>query len=79
MVKKIIVYSAEWCPFCHKAMDYLKANNIEFEVKDCDTPANAQEAMKKSGQNGIPVIDIDGQIVTGFNVKKIDELLGIMH
>ena len=58
-------------------MDYLQSKNIPFEVKDCDIPENAQEAMKKSGQTGIPVIDIDGQIVTGYNVKKINELLGI--
>lgn len=77
MAKKVIVYSAEWCPWCHKVMDFLKENNVEFEERNVDNKDYAKESMEKSGQGGIPVTDIDGQIVVGFDVKKIKELLGL--
>jgi glutaredoxin-like YruB-family protein len=77
MAKKVIVYTAEWCPWCHKVMDFLKENNVEFEAKDVEDQANAKESMEKSGQGGIPVTDIDGQIIVGFDVKKIKELLDL--
>jgi len=72
---KVIVYSAEWCPWCHKVMDFLKENNVEYEERNVDNPDYAKEVVAKSGQGGIPVTDIDGQIVIGFDVKKIKELL----
>ena len=72
---KVIVYTADWCPWCHKVMDFLKENNIEFEAKDVDNKENAKEVIEKSGQTGIPVTDIDGTIVVGFNVPKLKELL----
>jgi len=56
-------------------MDFLKENNIEFEAKDVDNKENAKEVIEKSGQTGIPVTDIDGNIVVGFNVPKLKELL----
>ncbi|MDD5340733.1 MAG: glutaredoxin domain-containing protein [Candidatus ainarchaeum sp.] len=77
MPKKVIVYSADWCPWCHKAMDFLKQNKIEFEMRDVETGNYGEEAMKKSGQAGIPVIDIDGKIVTGFDVEKLKAILKI--
>ena len=58
-------------------MDFFNANKIPFEPKDVDDPANAQECTEKSGQAGIPVVDIDGQIVVGFDEKKLNELLGL--
>lgn len=77
MAKKVIVYMAEWCPWCHRAMDFLTENKIKFEAKDVEQGNNAQESMKKSGQAGIPVIDIDGEIVIGFDQNKLKELLKI--
>lgn len=74
---KVIVYTASWCPWCHKVMDFLKENNVEFEAKDVDQQENAKECMEKSGQAGIPVTDIDGNVVVGFNVPKLKELLKI--
>lgn len=58
-------------------MDFLNANKVPFEPKDVDDPANAKESMKKSGQAGIPVIDIDGEIVVGFDEKRLKELLDL--
>lgn len=72
----ITVYSASWCAFCHAAIEYLDKLGIKFEIKDIESDkAIADEAVKKSGQMGIPVIDIDGDIVVGFDRPKIDSLI----
>lgn len=77
MNKKIIVYSATWCAFCHAAKDYLTKVGASFEDRDIESDQKfAQEAVSKSGQMGIPVIDIDGQIIVGFDRPRIDAALG---
>lgn len=76
-MKKVIVYTAEWCPWCHRIMDFLKENKIKFEARNVEEGKNAEEAMKKSGQAGIPVTDIDGKIVVGFDMQKLRQLLDI--
>ncbi|MBW3012889.1 glutaredoxin family protein [Candidatus Woesearchaeota archaeon] len=76
--KKVIVYSTPTCPFCHHAKDFLKQHKIEFE--DIDVSADqdkAREMVEKSGQMGVPVIDIDGQIIIGFDKEKIKKALGL--
>lgn len=77
MAKKVIVYMAEWCVWCHRAMEFLAQHKIAFEARDVEKPEYAKEAVAKSGQGGIPVIDVDGQIITGFDVKRLQEVLGI--
>ena len=72
---KVLVYTADWCPWCHKLMDFLKQNNVEFEMRDVGLGDNAKEALEKSKQSGIPVTDIDGIIVVGFDVPRLKELL----
>jgi glutaredoxin-like YruB-family protein len=73
MDSKITIYSADWCAFCHAAKDYLTKLNVKFEEKNVEEDvAFAQEAVEKSGQTGIPVIDIDGKIIIGFDRPKID-------
>ncbi len=72
---KVIVYTADWCHWCHKAMEFFNENNIEYEARDVSRKEYAQEAMEKSGQAGIPVIDIDGNVIVGFDLPKIKELL----
>ena len=70
------VYSTPTCPWCIKVKQYLKEKNIEFE--DIDVSINqeaAQEMITKSGQSGVPVVDIDGKIVVGFDKGAIDEAL----
>jgi len=69
----IIVYSATWCGFCHMAKDYFDKQGIAYEDRDVESdPQFATEAVTKSGQRGIPVIDIDGEIIVGFDRPKID-------
>jgi glutaredoxin 3 len=78
MAKKVTVYGTSTCPFCIRAKQYLKDSNIEFTHYDVGSDqAKAQEMMKKSGQMGVPVIDIEGQIIVGFDKEKIKEALGL--
>ena len=73
---KVKVYSTSNCPYCHMAKDFLKQNNIEFEDIDVSKDQKAaQEMIEKSGQMGVPVLDIDGKIIVGFNVPAIKEAL----
>lgn len=74
--KSILVYSAVWCPFCHAAMEYLDKKGISYEERDVEKKQVwMQEALDKSGQTGIPVLDINGQIIVGFDRPKIDAAL----
>ncbi|NQU94638.1 MAG: glutathione S-transferase N-terminal domain-containing protein [Candidatus Omnitrophica bacterium] len=78
MAKNVKVYSTPTCPYCIKAKQFLKDNNIEFENIDVATnPEKAQEMVDKSGQMGVPVLEIDGKIITGFDKDAIKESLGI--
>ncbi len=78
MAKKITVYSTPTCPFCIRAKQYLKENNIQFENIDVSQDqVKAQEMIKKSGQMGVPVIEVDGAIIVGFDKEKIKEVIGI--
>ena len=72
------VYSTPTCPYCKMAKGYLQENNIPFEDIDLSVSQSAaQEMIKKSGQMGVPILDIDGQIVVGFDKARIKQLLGI--
>jgi glutaredoxin 3 len=72
----ITIYSATWCGFCHTAKRYLDQLGVKYEDKDVETSQEyANEAVEKSGQMGIPVLDIAGTIIVGFDKPKIDEAL----
>lgn len=72
------VYSTPTCPYCVTLKEFLKSKNIAFEDIDVASDEKAREEMvQKTGQLGVPVIDIDGQIVVGFDKVKICQLLKI--
>ncbi|MGC9611202.1 MAG: glutaredoxin domain-containing protein [Minisyncoccia bacterium] len=75
---KVIIYSTPNCVFCKMAKAFFQANEVKYEEKDvaADIPAQ-KEMISKSGQMGVPVIDIDGKIVVGFDKGKITELLNL--
>ena len=74
----IKVYTTSSCPYCVMAKDFLKKNNIQFESIDVGINHQAsQEMMDKSGQMGVPVLDIDGQIIVGFDKAAISKALGL--
>jgi glutaredoxin-like YruB-family protein len=78
MAKTVKIYSTPTCPYCKMAKDYLKEANIAFEEIDVSTnQAAAQEIISKSGQMGVPVFDIEGEIIVGFDRPKITKALGL--
>ncbi|MDO8494971.1 MAG: glutaredoxin family protein [bacterium] len=77
-MEKVIVYSTPTCPYCHMAKEFLNKHKIPFEdVNIAKDQKAVQEMISKSGQIGVPVIDIGGKIVVGFDQKKISQLLGL--
>jgi len=78
MSKKVLIYSTPTCPFCIRAKQYLKDNNIQFTDFDVSgDDAKTKEMIKKSDQMGVPVLDIEGEIIVGFDKEKIKEALGL--
>jgi len=72
----VTIYSTAWCAFCHAAKDYLDKKGIAYTDIDIEAdPASAQAVVEKSGQMGIPVLDIDDTIIVGFDRPKIDAAL----
>ena len=72
------IYSTPACPYCTLAKDFFKENNVEFEEFNvAEDKEKAQEMMDKTGQMGVPVIDIDGKVIIGFDKEKIKEALGL--
>ncbi len=75
---EVKVYSTTTCPHCVRAKEYLSDNNIEFEEIDVAADqAKAKEMVDLTGQMGVPVIVIDGEVIVGFDRAKIQEKLGI--
>ena len=73
---KVKVFSTPTCPWCIKVKDYLKENKVEFEDLDVSTNAEARNQMlEKSGQMGVPVIDVNGKIIVGFNQPEVEKAL----
>ncbi|MDP3093299.1 MAG: glutaredoxin domain-containing protein [bacterium] len=79
MIKpKIRIFSTPTCPYCVTLKEFLKEKSFEFE--DIDVSQNEialEEMVKKTGQFGVPVIDIDDQWIVGFDKEKISKLLNI--
>ena len=72
----VTIFMTHTCPWCHKTVELFKEKGVKFKqiYVDTDTKA-AQEMIKKSGQMGVPVIDIGGQIVVGYDVATFKKLL----
>jgi glutaredoxin 3 len=78
MNKKLTVYSLPTCPYCIKTKEFLRENGVEFE--DIDVSSDREQGRKMielSHQSGVPVLELGGRIVTGFDREKIKELLGL--
>lgn len=74
----IKVYTTNSCPWCVKAKQYLKSKNITFEELNVQTDMTAREEMvSKSRQLGVPVLDIDGTVIIGFDKSAIDSALEV--
>lgn len=75
--KPVVMYSTSWCGFCRRARAYFQAKGIAYVDKDVEQdPVAAREAtMKAGGYGGVPVIDIDGTIIQGFDLPQIEAAL----
>lgn len=72
----ILIYSTPTCPYCRQAKEYFKNKNVPFSDKDVTTDQNAlQEMIERSDQRGVPVIIIDGELIVGFDRRRIDEAI----
>jgi glutaredoxin 3 len=73
---KVRVYSTPTCPYCKMAKTFLDAKGVAYDDLDVSADARARdEMMKKSGQMGVPVIDIDGEMIIGFDQRRIAALI----
>ncbi len=74
--KRVIVFSTPTCTFCNMAKKYFREKGVKFTDVDVSRdPAAARDMIRRSGQQGVPVIDIGGKIVVGFDRVKIDKYL----
>jgi len=76
--RKVKVYSTSTCPYCRMLKNFLDDNKIAYEDLNVGTDAAKREEMiNRSGQMGVPVTDIDGKIIIGFDKEAIKQELGI--
>lgn len=70
------IYTTNSCPFCHMAKDFLTENKVKFEEINLENnPKAVKEMIDKSEQTGVPVLDVNGKIIVGFNVESIKKAL----
>ena len=78
MMAKVLIYTTPTCVYCNMAKAFFKENNIKYEefnvAEDSD---KAREMIEKTGQQGVPVIDIDGKLIIGFDKEAVKEALGL--
>ncbi|MBN2518593.1 MAG: glutaredoxin family protein [Candidatus Altiarchaeota archaeon] len=73
---KIAVYSTPTCPYCKMAKEFLKKNKVKFkDVNVAEDKKAAQEMIDKSGQMGVPVIEVEGKMIVGFDEDALKEAL----
>lgn len=74
----VIVFSTPTCSFCNMAKQYFRQQNIRFRDVDVSKDAAAaRDMVRRTGQMGVPVIDIGGKLIVGFDRPKINQLLGL--
>lgn len=75
---RVIVFSTPSCSFCNMAKKYFREKGVRFKDVDVSRDqAAARDMVRRSGQSGVPVIDIGGKVIVGFDRPKINKLLGI--
>ncbi len=76
MAQKVLIYTTPTCPWCKRAKQFFQQNGVTYQELDvaADIPAR-QDMVKKSGQLGVPVIDIDGDIIIGYDEPRLREKL----
>ncbi len=77
-MKSVTIYTTPTCAFCHMAKNWFGTKGVKFTEIDVSKDMKAaQEMVEKSGQMGVPVIDVDGDITIGFDRPKLEHVLGV--
>ena len=76
-MNKVEIFTSESCGFCHEAKDFLKENNIEFIEHNISEDLEAKRILIKKGFRSVPVININGTDIMGFDKEKVSSLLGL--
>ena len=71
----VIIYYASWCPVCRKAKAWMDDNGVDYDMRDANREAMQAELREKSGQGGIPVIDVNGRIMIGWSPGQFKSLM----
>lgn len=75
---EVVIYTTPTCTYCRTAKEFFEEHGVSFQEVDVSRDIErAQEMIEKSGQTGVPVIDIDGEIIIGFDRKRIVKALGL--
>ena len=78
-MKNVKVYSTPTCPYCIRLKQFLKESNVVFEDIDVSVDrAAADEIVDRTGQMGVPVIDIEGELIVGFDRERVKQALGLV-
>ena len=78
MVKSVKIYTTPTCVYCKMTKEFFHKNNINYQEFNAAADDKAREEMiQKSHQMGVPVIDVDGEIIVGFNRPELERTLGL--
>ena len=79
-MSKVLVYTTPTCPYCIRAKQLLASRGVEYEERNVSgNAAAADEMAEKSGQRAVPVLDIEGTIIVGYDPKRIEEALAALE
>jgi glutaredoxin 3 len=76
-MNKVEIYTSDTCGFCHEAKDFFKENNIEYTEHNISTDPEAKKELIKKGYRSVPVININGEEMLGYDKEKVTTLLGL--
>ena len=75
---RVLVFTTPTCPWCNRAKSYLRSRGVAFKEVDVSRDARtANDLVRRTGQMGVPVIEIDGRAIVGFDQRQVDRLLGL--
>ena len=77
---RVLVFATQTCPWCTRAKSYLRERRVPFREVDVGRdPVAARDLVRRTGQTGVPVIEIDGKAIVGFDRDRVNDLLGLAH
>jgi glutaredoxin len=72
---EVVIYAADWCGACRKAKAYMDRKGIRYQERNVDQPGPRKELLEKSGGRSIPVIEVNGRIMKGFNPQRLEQMI----